>query len=96
LTYKSKVTELEEDTFDVGALSNPVRFSKSLKAVETDIQKAYKMPDDIIKAIQQIKRPTFAFPPNPTKTTCLDANGNFDEDKYKMAKFTWREEYKAT
>ncbi len=53
------------------------------------------MLDDIVKAIQQMKRPTLAFPPKPTKATCLDANGNFDEDKYKMVKFTWKEEYKG-
>jgi hypothetical protein len=35
------------------------------------------------------------FPPKPTKAMCLDVNGDFDEDKYKMAKFTWKEEYKA-
>jgi hypothetical protein len=34
-TYKSKVIGLEEDTFDVGASSNPVKFSKSLKSIET-------------------------------------------------------------
>jgi hypothetical protein len=36
--YKSKVAELKKDTFDVGASSNPARFSKSLKAMETNIQ----------------------------------------------------------
>jgi hypothetical protein len=87
-THKSKVAELKEDTFDVGALSNPARFSKSLKAVETYIQKIYKMPDDIVKATQQMKLPTLAFPPKPTIATCLDAKGDFDQDKYKMAKFT--------
>jgi len=58
-TYKSKVIGLEEDTFHVGASSNPAQFSKSLKlkSIENYIQKTYKMPDDIAKAIQQMKRP---------------------------------------
>ena len=30
-TYKSKVQGLENDTFDVGASSDPAKFSKSLK-----------------------------------------------------------------
>jgi hypothetical protein len=95
-TFKSKVTELEEDTFDVGASSDPARFSKSLKAIEMYIQKTYKMPDNIVKSIQQMKRPTLAFPAKPTKATCVDENNLFDEDEYEMAKFTWKEEYKAT
>jgi hypothetical protein len=54
--FKSNVIGLEEDTFDVGASSDPAKFSKSLKS--NYIQKTYKMPDDIAKAIQQMKRPT--------------------------------------
>jgi hypothetical protein len=96
LTYKSKVTELEEDTFDVRASSNPARFSKSLMVMETYIHKIYKLPDDIVKAIQQMKLPTYGFSPKPTKAMCLDVNGDYNEDKYKMAKFTWKEEYKST
>jgi hypothetical protein len=95
-TFKSKVTKLEEDTFDAGASSDPARFSKSLKAIETYIQKTYKMPDDIVKSIQQMKRPTLAFPAKPTKATCVDENNLFDKDEYEMSKFTWKEEYKAT
>jgi hypothetical protein len=33
-TYKSKDIKLEEDTFDVGASSDPAKFSKSLKSIE--------------------------------------------------------------
>jgi hypothetical protein len=96
LTFKSKVTKLEEDTFNVGASSDPARFSKSLKAIKTYIQKTYKMPDDIVKSIQQMKHPTLAFPAKPTKATCVDENNLFDKDKYEMAKFTWKKAYKAT
>ena len=32
-TYKSKVVGLDEDTFDVGASSNPANFSRSLKSI---------------------------------------------------------------
>ncbi len=61
-TYKSKVIGLEEDTFDVGASSDPAKFGKSLKSIKNYIQKTYKMPDDIVKAIQQMKRPTLPYP----------------------------------
>jgi hypothetical protein len=43
-----------------------------------------------------MKHPALAFPPKPTKATRLIERGNFDEDEYEMAKFTWNEEYKAT
>jgi hypothetical protein len=54
------------------------------------------MPDDIVKSIQQLKRPTLVFPAKPTKATCVDENNLFDKDEYEMAKFTWKEEYKAS
>ena len=43
-TYKSKVIGLEEDTFNVGALSNPAKFSKSLKSIKNYIQKHTRCP----------------------------------------------------
>ncbi len=80
----------------MGASSDPARFSKSLKAIKTYIQKTCKMPDDIVKAIQQMKRPTLAFPAKPMKATCVDENNTFNEGKYEMAKFIWKEELRAT
>jgi len=54
--YKNKVQGLENKMFDVGASSNPVRFSKLLKNIENYIQKTYKSPDDMVKMIQTMKR----------------------------------------
>ncbi len=79
----------------MGASSDPARFRKFLKAIKTYIQKTYKMPDNIVKSIQQMKRPTQAFPAKPTKATCVDEKNLFYKDEYEMAKFTWKEEYKA-
>ncbi len=55
------------------------------------------MPDDIVKAIQQMKRPMpmLPYPDKPTKAQCVDDQGDLDEDEFKMAKFTWKEDYKA-
>ncbi len=55
------------------------------------------MPDDIVKAIQQMKRPMLPYPDKPTKAQCVDDQGDFDEDEFEMAKFTWtwKEDYKA-
>jgi len=93
--YKSKVTELEDEVFNIGASSNPAKFSKLLKSIENLIQKNYKNCDDIVKAIQQLKRPTLAYPKQPTKSQYTDVNGNFDDDAFEMAKFVWKEDYKG-
>ena len=66
-SYKSKVAELQDEVFDVGASSDPAKFSKSLKSIENYIQMNYKTCDDIVKAIQQLKRPTLSYPKQPTR-----------------------------
>jgi hypothetical protein len=43
-----------------------------------------------------MKHPILAFPAKSMKATCVNENNLFNEDKYEMAKFTWKEEYKAT
>ena len=53
------------------------------------------MPDNIVKAIQQMKCLTLSYPNKPDKTECMDAAGQFDKDEYEMAKFAWRKDYKA-
>ena len=85
--YKSKVTELEDKVFDVGASSDTAKFSKSLKSIENYIQKIYKTCDDIVKAIQQLKRPTLEYTKQPTKAQFTDDNGDFNDDAFEMAKF---------
>jgi len=60
-SYNSKVAELEDKVFDIGQSSNPAKFSKSLKSIENYIQKNYKTCNDIVKAIQQLKRPTLEY-----------------------------------
>ncbi len=50
-TYKSKEAGLEDDTLDVGAASDPTKFSKSLKNIENYIQKTYRSPDDLVKML---------------------------------------------
>jgi hypothetical protein len=43
-----------------------------------------------------MKCPALVISAKPTKATCVYENNLFHEDKYEMAKFTWKEEYKAT
>ncbi len=66
-TYKSKVQGLENNTFDVGASSNPAKFTKLLKNIEQYIQKTYKDPDNMVKTIQQMKRVILNYPEKPKK-----------------------------
>ncbi len=55
----------------------------------------YKTCNDIVKAIQQLKRPMLNYPKQPTRANHTDASGNVDKDKFKMAKFAWKEDYKG-
>jgi hypothetical protein len=84
-SYKSEIAKLEDEVFDVGAASNPAKFSKSLKSIENYIQMKYKTCDDIVKAIQQLKRPTLDYPKQPTRAKYADASGKVDKDEFKMA-----------
>jgi hypothetical protein len=49
-----------------------------------------KVPDNIIKVIQNMQRPTFDPPDKPDKASCKNEFSNFDKDQYNMAKFTGR------
>jgi hypothetical protein len=51
--YKSRLEGLEYDTFVVGASNNTAKFSKLLKNIMIYIQKNYKFPNNIMKALQQ-------------------------------------------
>jgi hypothetical protein len=53
-SYKSRISELEDEVFDVGASSEPAKFSKLLKSIENYIQKNYKTCNNIVNAIQQL------------------------------------------
>ncbi len=97
LGYKSAVVGLENNTFDVGAWSDPSKFSKLLRNIKNYIQKTYKEPEDIVKTIQQMKKADLAYPANPKKDDpeCLDDSGNPDPDAFEMAVFAWKEDYKS-
>ncbi len=96
-TYKSKVAGLEDDTFDVGAASDPAKFSKPLKNIENYIQKTYISPDDMVKTLQNMKKVTLSYSTKPKKqdSQCCDEDGNPDEDMFEMAVFAWKEDYKS-
>ncbi len=97
MDYKSAVVRLENDTFDVGAWSDPAKFSKLLRNIKNYIQKTYKEPDDIVKTIQQMKKADLAYPAKPKKDDpeFLDNSGNPDPDAFEMAVFAWKEDYKS-
>jgi len=92
--YKSKVQGLENDTFDVGASSDPAKFNKSLNNIKNYIQKTYKDPDDMVKTIQKMKKVSFSFPVRPKKNDedCCNDNGDPDSDAFNMAVFAWKED----
>ncbi len=85
--YKSRLEGLEDDTFKVGALSDPAKFSKLLKNIETYIKKNYKSLDEIVKALQQMGQPTLDYPAMPSKKDYKDEDGNEDLVAFEMAVF---------
>jgi hypothetical protein len=91
------VQGLENNTFDVGASSDPTKFRKSLNNIENYIQKTYKDPDDMVKTIHQMKRVGLSYPEKPKKTDkdCCNSNGDPDPDAFNMAVFAWKEDYKS-
>jgi hypothetical protein len=92
--YTSNVSEIKDNIFDVGATSDPAKFTKSLKNIERYIHMTYKMPDNIVKAIQKMKRPTFNTLEKPDKSKCVDSVGKYGTNEYDMAKFLWKEDCK--
>ncbi len=92
--YTSNVAEIKDNTFNVGCSSDPAKYRKLLKSIKTYIQRTYKMPEDIVKAIQNMIRPSFDPPDKPDKSKCLDDAGKFDPDEFEMEKFTWKEDWK--
>ncbi len=87
--------EIKDDKFHVGGSSNPAKYSKLLKSIKTYIQRTYKMPDDIMKGIQNMIRPSFDPPEKPDKSKFLDDAGKFDLDEFEMAKFPWKEDWRS-
>jgi hypothetical protein len=75
------MAEIKENILDVGATSNLAKFTKSLKNIKTYIQRTYKMPDNIVKVIQKMKKPIFDPPEKPDKSKCVDSAGNYDADE---------------
>ena len=84
-SYNGKVPKLKDEVFDVGASSDPTKFSKVLKSIENHIQKNYKTCDNIVKATQQLKLPMLAYPKQPTRTDHTNANGDLGKNAF--AKF---------
>jgi hypothetical protein len=95
--YKSKTARMEDDTFNVGAASDPAKFNNSLKNRENYIQKTYRSPDNMVKTLQQMKKVTLSYPTKPKNQDQQSCNkdGNPDTDMFKMAVFAWKEDFKS-
>jgi hypothetical protein len=52
------------------------------------------MHEDIVKAIQKMKKPIFNPLKKPVKSKCMDSAGNYETDEYNMAKFMWKQDWK--
>ncbi len=79
------MVEIKDNTFHVGGSNDPAKYSKLLKSIKTYIQRTYKMHDDIVKAIQNMIRPSFNPPEKMDKSKCLDNVRKFDPDEFEMS-----------
>jgi len=55
----------------------------------------YKSPDDIVKTLHKLTRPTLNYPKKPKKADYKDENRDEDPDAFEMAVFAWKEDYKS-
>ncbi len=98
-TYKSKVVGLKNNSFDVGAASDPAKFSKLLKNIKSYIQKTHRSPGNMVEMLQQMKRVTLSYLTNPkTKKQdpqYCDEDKNPDPDAFDLAVFVWKEDNKS-
>ena len=80
--YMSNVAEIKDNTFHVGGSGNPAKYSKLPKSIKIYIQRTYKMPDDIVKGIQNMNmiRTSFDPPEKLDKSKCLYNPGKFNWD----------------
>ena len=93
-SHKSKIAKLKDEIFDFGAVSNPSKFSKSLTSIENYIQMNNKTCNNIVKAIQKLKRPTLNYPKQPMRLSYANASRNVDKDEFEMARFAFKGDYK--
>ena len=97
-SYKSQLVGLENDTFEVGASSDPAKFSKLLKNIENFIcWITHKIPNNMVKTIQQKERATlnYLIKPNKGDAHCLVEGGNPDFNAFDMVVFAWKEDEKS-
>jgi hypothetical protein len=85
-TYKSKVAGLESNTFDVGEVSGPTKFSKLLKNIKNHIQKTYRSPNNMVKRLHQMKRVglSCAIKPKKQDPQCCEDDGNPNQDAFNI------------
>ena len=82
-----------DDTFDVGASSDPAKSYKSLKNIETYIQKSYKCPDDIVKTLQKLARPTLNYSVKPKVAGTISLwNESSSTQKHQQIKLVSKEQ----
>ena len=86
--FCSTVPGLEDDIFDIGATANPASFNQVLEKIKLYIQKNYKEPRDIVTAIQNRTRMSYAPSTRPVQGTKTNA-------EFTMDVFNWHECRKA-
>ena len=77
--HKSKISKIEDDVFEIGAVKHASQFSKSLQNVADYVQIKYN--SDMAEAIRTMEEQVFIYPDKPTVTYVKDESGKETEIK---------------
>jgi hypothetical protein len=88
-TFKSKITELEDDTFATGHPSDAAKYEKTAKTITNYIQREYNAGTYLAQAIMSGGAVRIDLPAKPKKDE--KATG-FDQDTNDLQVFAWKEE----
>ena len=73
--FKGRVTDLDGHVFDSSIRRSVEKFNKVLENIRIYVGRTYKHPDMVIEAINQMKKPVLAEPPD------LDASATMIKEK---------------
>jgi hypothetical protein len=88
-TFKSKIAELEDDTFTTGHPSDAAKYERAAETITNYIQREYTAGTYLTQAIRHGGAVSIDLPTKPIKDE--KATG-FDQNVYDLQVFAWKEE----
>jgi hypothetical protein len=88
-TFKSKITELEDDTFTTGHPSDAAKCERTAETITNYIQREYSAGTYLAQAIRHGGTVSIGLPTKPKK---IDKADGLDQDTYDLMVFAWGKE----